>query len=230
MNNLSPAKDAAAAQAAQLVQDGMVLGLGTGSTADLFLNHVAARSQEEGLKLQAVPSSEVTASRATELNIPLISLASDPTVDLTVDGADEIDPYLNLIKGGGGALVREKILAWRTDGTYVVIADDSKTVLRLGRFPLPVAVLPFGWEATMTELTEKGCSAELRGQQSGNPVVTDDGLYVLDCAFESIEDPQVLEAVLEEIPGVIACGLFCGLADFALLGSADGSVRQVDPG
>lgn len=227
MSNRANAKKAAAAAAAGLVQDDMTLGLGTGSTADLFLERLATRIAEEGLRVRGIPSSEATARKANELGIELIPLTDDASIDLTVDGADEIDPDLHLIKGGGGALVREKMIAWRTEETYVVIADESKIVEQLGAFPLPVAILPFGWQATMSELEDKGCRPSLRERSPGDPLVTDDGLYVIDCEFPTIPDPQLLESSLEEILGVVACGLFCGLADIALLGSEDGTVRQL---
>jgi ribose 5-phosphate isomerase A len=205
----------------------MRLGLGTGSTArhfvDLLGEQVAA-----GLDVIGVPTSEKTKAQAESLGVRLSTLEETPELDLTIDGADEIDPQLRLIKGGGGALLREKIVA-AASKSMVVIADDSKLVERLGRFALPVEVVPFGLAATRRHIVaaaaSSGCRGELRLRlkpASETPFVTDGGHNILDCAFGAIEDPAALAAALQAIPGVVDHGLFIGMARGAILASAGG--------
>ncbi len=219
-------KQAAALRALDLVCDGMWLGLGTGSTAAKFVEALGARVAT-GLKVLCVPTSEATRAQAERLGIPLSTLDETPHLHLTVDGADEIDGQLRLIKGGGGALLREKIVATASD-QMVVIADDSKLVATLGQFPLPVEVVRFGLPATrrMVEAmaAQAGCEGEirLRAANSSEPFVTDQGNLILDCAFGRIDEPEVLAFALKRVPGVVEHGLFLGVADLAIIGSTAG--------
>lgn len=219
-------KQAAALRALDLVCDGMWLGLGTGSTAAKFVEALGARVTT-GLKVLCVPTSEATRAQAERLGIPLSTLDETPHLHLTVDGADEIDGQLRLIKGGGGALLREKIVATASD-QMVVIADDSKLVATLGQFPLPVEVVRFGLPATrrMVEAmaAQAGCEGEirLRAANSSEPFVTDQGNLILDCAFGRIDEPEVLAFALKRVPGVVEHGLFLGVADLAIIGSTAG--------
>jgi ribose 5-phosphate isomerase A len=219
-------KQRAAERAMSLVDDGMVLGLGTGSTAAHFVDLLGQRVKD-GLKVVCVPTSEATRVRAERLGIPLTDLDSQPSLDLTVDGADEIDPQLRLIKGGGGALLGEKIVAMAS-GRMVVIADHSKLVTVLGHFPLPVEIVCFGAATTrnMVEAlaAEAGCSGEiaLRTTSDGRPFVTDSGHFILDCAFGRIAEPEALDEALKLAPGVVESGLFLGIADAAIVAGPDG--------
>ena len=221
-------KQQAAERALELVEDGMTVGLGTGSTAARFVELVGRRVKE-GLKVRCVPTSEATRAQAERLGIPLISLDQHPFLDLTVDGADELDNELRLIKGGGGALLFEKIVA-TASGRMVVIADASKRVAKLGKYPLPVEVVRFGLAATrnMVEVlaADVGCRGEinLRMTPDGQPFVSDSGNLILDCAFGGIVDPEALDEALKLIPGVIENGLFLGIADAAIVAGADGVV------
>ena len=204
----------------------MDLGLGTGSTALAFLELLAGRVRE-GLTVRGVPTSEATRQAAERLGIPLTTLDDAPELDLAVDGADEIDPALRLIKGGGGALLREKIVA-AAARRMVVIADGSKQVPVLGRFPLPVEVVRFGLAATRRAVAEAardaGCegATELRRRADGAPFVTDEGHHILDCGFGRIPDPERLAAAFCGVPGVVEHGLFLGLADVACIARETG--------
>jgi ribose 5-phosphate isomerase A len=204
----------------------MRLGLGTGSTASLFVE-LLGEEVRGGLSVLCVPTSEATRALAARLNIPLTTLDETPLLDLTIDGADELDGELRLIKGGGGALLREKIVATASD-RMVVIADVSKRVEKLGAFPLPVEVARFGVTATrnMIEMlaADSGCHGEikLRAGSDGTPFVTDGGNYIFDCAFGGIDDPESLDEALKFIPGVVENGLFLGIADVAIIGGPDG--------
>ena len=224
-------KRAAAARALEFVQPGMRLGLGSGSTAKHFVELLAERVRA-GLDVIAVPTSETTRSDAERLGVPLASLDELPHLDLTVDGADEVGPDLSLIKGGGGALLREKIVA-SASARMIVIADDSKWVAALGRFPLPIEVVPFGLAATRrtveTAAAAAGCPgpALLRRGKDGHAFVTDGGHWILDAAFERITDPKALADRLDRIAGVVEHGLFIGLAHAVVLASATG-VRVVE--
>ena len=221
-------KRQAAERAVALIEPGMRLGLGTGSTARHFVDLLGARVRS-GLRVVGVPTSEVTRAQAAGLGIPLTTLEETPELDLTVDGADELDDELRLIKGGGGALLREKIVA-AASSRMVVIADASKRVRRLGAFPLPVEVVRFGHISTRLQVEERarlvGASGEarLRLAQDGQPLVTDGGNYILDCAFGTIEEPELLDDELRMIPGVVETGLFIGLADLAFVAGPDGIV------
>jgi ribose 5-phosphate isomerase A len=226
--DLDAQKRAAAARAVEFVRPGMRLGLGSGSTAKHFVELLAERVRA-GLDVIAVPTSEATRSEAERLGVPLTSLDQTPQLDLTIDGADEIAPDLSLIKGGGGALLREKIVA-SASARMIVIADESKWVSALGRFPLPVEVVPFGLAATRraVEAAAVGCSgpALLRRGQDGHAFVTDGGHWILDAAFERIADPKSLAERLDGIAGVVEHGLFIGLAHAAVVAGSSG-VRVV---
>lgn len=211
-------KRLAAERALLLVRDGMLLGLGTGSTASYFIEGVG-RLVAAGLRVSAAATSEETAGRARALRIPLLD-AVDRPLDLAVDGADEIDPERNCIKGRGGALLREKIIA-QAARRFVLIADDRKLVPRLGRGPLPVEVLPFLWTQTSRRIEALGGRPTLRGDPSA-PFLTDNGNLVLDVTFQSIAEPEELDRRLKAIAGVIEHGLFIGLARTAIVGGAQG--------
>jgi ribose 5-phosphate isomerase A len=224
-------KRAAAARALDFVRPGMRLGLGTGSTARPFVELLAERVRA-GLNVVAVPTSEETRAQAERLGVPLTTLDETPELDLTVDGADEIAPDLTLIKGGGGALLREKIVA-SASARMVVIADESKWVSVLGRFPLPVEVVPFGLAATRRAV-EAACAAAgspgpalLRRGKDGHAFVTDGGHWILDATLERISDPAALAQRLAAIAGVVEHGLFVGLAQTAVLAGPEG-VRVVE--
>jgi ribose 5-phosphate isomerase A len=223
-------KRRAAEAAMAFVRPGMRLGLGTGSTAKHFVACVGT-AVRDGLRVVCVPTSEATRAQAEALGIPLTTLDATPELDLTVDGTDEFDSALRLIKGGGGALLREKIVA-AASASMIVIADASKAVAELGRFPLPVEVNPFGLGATR-RLVEKaalscGCvgSIMLRESSPGTPRVTDGGHYILDCAFGRIAEPEALSAALHAVPGVVEHGLFIGLAKVIILAEAQG-IRRI---
>jgi ribose 5-phosphate isomerase A len=224
-------KRAAAAGALEFVRPGMRLGLGSGSTAKHFVELLAERVRA-GLDVIAVPTSEATRADAERLGVPLTSLDEMPELDLTIDGADEIAADLSLIKGGGGALLREKIVA-SASARMVVIADESKWVSTLGRFPLPIEVVPFGLAATRQNIeaatVSAGCSgpALLRRGRDGHAFVTDGGHWILDAALERIADPGSLAGRLDRIAGVVEHGLFIGLAHAAVVAGASG-VRVIE--
>jgi ribose 5-phosphate isomerase A len=215
-------KRQAARQALTYVRSGMVLGLGTGRTVGYFLDMLAESLQSGALReIAGVPTSEATADRARALGIPLASLADHPRLDLAVDGADEVDPDLNLIKGLGRALVREKIVEIHAD-RFLVVADESKLVSRLGRGPLPVEIVPFGAEAHVRWLNTLGCRAEL-WLEDGAPLVTDNGNYLARCWFPGgIADPYALAHTLAERPGIVEHGLFLDMAHAVLVAGAEG--------
>ncbi|MEQ1718092.1 MAG: ribose-5-phosphate isomerase RpiA [Hyphomicrobium sp.] len=219
-------KRLAAEQALEFVEPGMKLGLGTGSTAAIFVDLLGAKVKT-GLDVLCVPTSEATRRQAASLGIRLSTLDETPYLDLTVDGADEMDEELRLIKGGGGALLREKIVA-AASARLVIIADHTKMVGTLGKFPLPVEVVPFGLTATKNLVTsladDAGCTGDikLRMRSDGTPFVTDNGNYILDCAFGEIGDPETLDDALKLVPGVVENGLFIGLADLGVVAGPDG--------
>ena len=224
--NADAQKRAAAARAVEFVRPGMRLGLGTGSTAKHFVELVGERVRA-GLEVVAVPTSQATRADAERCGIPLTTLDATPELDLTVDGADEIAPDLSLIKGGGGALLREKIVA-AASARMIVIADRSKWVPQLGRFPLPIEVAPFGLGATRRAI-EKAVAAiqqsgplTLRQGQDGHVFVTDGGHWIIDAALGKIDDPAAMAHALSDIPGVMGHGLFIGLAQTAILAGPDG--------
>jgi ribose 5-phosphate isomerase A len=197
-------------KAVDYVKDGMVVGLGTGSTVYYFISKLGQLVQQ-GLSIKGVPTSKQTEKLAIELGIPLVSFNEIEQIDIAIDGADEVDPDLNLIKGGGGALLREKIIA-ASAKTFIVIADSHKNVDTLGSFPLPIEVVPYGVEITLKHIRELGGSPVLR-QKDGTIFLTDNGNYILDSSFQEIKHPKELEKNLNLIPGVVDNGLFVGMAD-----------------
>jgi len=219
-------KVAAAEQALRYVEDGMRVGLGTGSTAAKFVDALGRRVAG-GLKVVCVATSQATQAQAEALGIPMSTLDEQQFLDLTVDGTDELDGALRLIKGGGGALLREKIVA-TASASMIVIADASKQVTTLGAFPLPLEVVPFGLAATRNMITalaaDAGCEGELRLRTltDGKPFITDNGNFILDCHFGSIDAPEELDEALKLVPGVVENGLFIGIADLAIIAGSDG--------
>ncbi len=222
------AKQAVGYAAADLVESGMRVGLGTGSTFVYVLDRLAERMRGEGLELIGVPTSEATAARARELDIPLTSLDEVDELDLAIDGADEVDPMKNLIKGGGGALVREKIVA-SAARRMLVIVGENKMVDRLGAtFLLPVEMMAFGRRQVAAELRKLELEPQLRQNQDGEPYRTDNGNMIYDCKLGSCEDLGGLEIEINSIPGVLDNGLFVDMAEKILIGDESGKVRVVD--
>lgn len=226
---MCPVDDAArlwrlAETAAGLVEDGMILGLGSGSTAEATIRAIGKRVAA-GLSLRGVPTSSRTEKLARELGIPLTTLDDVDRLDLGIDGADEIDPRLDVVKGRGGALLYEKLVALTCD-RYLIVAASEKLVQSLGtRMPLPVEIVPLGWKQTAGRLAAFGCQPALRTANDGAPFITDGGHYVLDCITGPIHDALHLAASLKAMPGVVDHGLFAGFADRALVVDADGTVR-----
>jgi len=225
-------KKAAAEAALEHVRSGMKLGLGTGSTAKHFVDGVG-RLVKQGYDLTCVPTSEQTRRQAESLGIKLATLDDAPMLDLTVDGADELDGNLNLIKGGGGALLREKIVA-TSSKRMIVIADASKKVETLGAYPLPIEVVPFGLKPTVWKIDAAFKHLKMAGAMTlrlrdGKPFVTDSGNAIVDCAMKCIENPQLLSALLSGIPGIVDHGLFIGIAELAIIGTPDG-VKTIERG
>jgi len=215
-------KQSAADSAVALVEDGMILGLGTGSTAKLAVDALGKRVAA-GLRITGIPTSEATDHQARSLGIPISTLDEHSEIDLTIDGADEVElGPLNLIKGLGGALLREKIVA-SASKRLVIIVDESKLVERLGsRFAVPVEVVPFGWQATARRLEALGAKTTLRTSADGKPFVTDGGHYILDCAFGPIASPAKLDSDLNGIVGVVEHGLFLGMATQVIVAGESG--------
>ncbi len=223
MISVADQKRNAAAAAVAYVENKMILGLGTGSTAEFALR-LLAKKVARGLRITGVPSSLATAQLARRLRIPLIAdEGAFRRIDLTLDGADEVDPQLNLVKGGGGALAREKIVATRSD-RVIIMVDEKKLVKQLGKFPLPVEVLSFGWQSTAEMLRHLGASVLLRAKNR-KPFRTDNGNYVLDCAFRKIAEPGACEQSCK-IAGVVETGLFLALADLVIVGNKEGRVEE----
>ncbi len=214
------------AAAAALVEDGMVVGIGTGSTAACMIDSLGERVRQ-GLRIVGIPTSTRSETQARALGIEIVSFATHSTIDLTIDGADEVERgTLHLVKGLGGALLREKIVA-AASTRMVVVADDSKMVDRLGMHtPVPIEVSPFGWEVAARRLGELGGRPTPRRDRNGTLFVSDGGNMILDCAFGPIEDPAALEAGIKAIVGVFESGLFISRASLALVASADGLVRH----
>jgi ribose 5-phosphate isomerase A len=221
-NDLSPWKKAAAESAVNQVNDGMVVGLGSGSTA-AFAVQALGRRLREGLRITGIPTSERTAVQARELEIPLSTLAEHPQIDVTIDGADEVETgSLNLIKGHGGALLREKIVADASQ-RLVIVVDQTKMVNRLGvRESVPIEVIPFGWQSAARRLRGLGANPILRKDPNGEPFKSDGGHYILDCAFGPINDAKSLADELDHIVGVVEHGLFLGLTSEVRVGGAGG--------
>src|SRR6202045_2364728 len=209
-------KEAAARVSLQFIKDGQVVGLGTGSTAAYFIQ-LLGEQVKNGLRIRGIPSSDRSREQAASLGIPLTTLDEYQQIDVTVDGADEFDPQLRLIKGGGGALLREKIVASATR-QFVIIADSSKQVAMLGKFPVPVEVIKFAEALVAKKIAAMGAAVKVRADASGRKFITDEGNHILDCHFGQIPDPPALARKLETTPGVVEHGLFIGMASIALIG------------
>ncbi len=218
--NANQHKAIAAKKALEFIKDGQVLGLGTGSTVHHFLTLLGELVQN-GLTVQGVPTSQATATYAEQLGIPLLGNDSPWSIDVAIDGADQVDPQLNLVKGGGGALLREKIVA-NAAKEFIVIVDHAKHCSHLGLpFPLPIEVVPFGWKTTQRHLESHGWPSSLR-QDHQQPFETDNGNYILDAQIPEITDPSSLEHTLQHIPGVVECGLFVNMATLVITGTDSG--------
>jgi ribose 5-phosphate isomerase A len=217
-------KELAGRAAAKLVREGDVVGLGTGSTAYFAVLALGERVKA-GLKIAGIPTSVHTADLARSLSIPLTTLDEHPVIDITIDGADEVDPKLNLIKGGGGALLREKVVA-SVSKKMVVVADSSKAVAMLGKFPLPVEVISFARTVVEKKIAALGAATKWRLKTDGSAFLTDNGNPILDCSFREIDDPPALAHTLSDIPGVVEHGLFIGFAKLALIGRGN-SVEEI---
>lgn len=220
-------KQLAAAHAVSYIQDGMTVGLGTGRTAAFAIEALGARLQSERLSVRCLATSRASHDLAQRHKIPLADWDSVRRFDISIDGADEVDGNLRLIKGGGGALVREKIVAAAT-AREIIVVDDGKVKAWLGAHPLPVAVLPFGWQKTRTNLeTRFGCPATLRTAENGAAFVSDDGLYIVDMAFGGrLPNVETLEAELKAVVGVVEVGLFVGLCQHLIIGYDDGRLEE----
>ena len=224
MTTQQQAKEQAALRSLGYVRDGMIVGLGTGSTASLAIRYLG-ELVADGLKVHGVPTSEASARLARDLGIPLLDLNEVPCVDVTIDGADEIGPGLALIKGGGGALLREKLVAVQSR-EVIIIADSSKEVDTLGRFPLPVEVVPFAWRRVERDLEELGLAPALRAVD-GQAFLTDQHNMILDCHARRIEDPPATAARIKALPGVVEHGLFLQVASRAIVAGPHGIVERM---
>jgi ribose 5-phosphate isomerase A len=226
MDKATNAKRRAGEKSVEYIEDGMTVGLGTGSTAYWMVERLGERVRE-GLGVRCIPTSRRTEEQARGLGIPLVTFDEVRQLDLTIDGADEINPELSLIKGGGGALLREKLVA-AASRRLIIIADEGKLVPVLGKFPLPVEVVPFAWEVTALRVARAvGVEPSMR-RNGPEPYVTDNGNFILDCACGAIEDPARLERELKLLGGVVDCGLFVGMADLAILAGDDGEPKIIE--
>ena len=237
LSPIDKAKFVAAKRAVDFVEDGMRVGLGTGSTAAWMVRCLGELVRDDGLKIRGVPTSVRTAELAREVGIDVISLDEAKWLDLTIDGADEFDGDLNLIKGGGGALLQEKIVATASD-QMIVIADVGKEVEHLGAFPLPAEIIPFGWQTTRALIEELLVSMDVLGRDASlrmngdHPFVTDEGNYILDLHLGRIGNPHQLAMALNQMPGVVENGLFMDICDVVIVGHGDGRVetRNINEG
>jgi ribose 5-phosphate isomerase A len=237
LSTIDKAKFLAAKRATEFVEDGMKIGLGTGSTAAWMVRCLGERIREEGLRVVGVPTSRRTAQLARQVGVPITTLDEAKWLDLTIDGADEFDPYLNLIKGGGAALLQEKIVATASD-QMIVIADAAKEVVQLGAFPLPIEVIPFGWQTTKALVEETLVSLDVLTRDvslrmnGAAPLITDESNYILDLHLSRISNPRQLALVINQIPGVVENGLFIDICDIVVVGHADGrvTVRDINSG
>jgi ribose 5-phosphate isomerase A len=233
LSPIDKAKFVAAKRAAEMVEDGMRVGLGTGSTAAWLVRCLGEMVRQDGLKIRGVPTSSRTAELARDVGIEVISLDEAKWLDLTIDGADEFDGELNLIKGGGGALLQEKIVATASD-QMVVIADVGKKVETLGDFPLPVEVIPFGWQTTKALIEETLISMDVLGRSTtlrmnGDvPYITDEGNHIIDLHLNRIGNARQLAMILNQMPGVVENGLFIDICDIVVIGYGDGRVEVRD--
>ncbi len=223
---INKAKAAAGKAAADLVQEGMVVGLGTGSTAVYFIDFLAKRCQE-GLKIEAVATSHRSHEQAKSLGIPLLDINTLTQIDLTIDGADEIDSKKRMIKGGGGALLREKIIAYMSR-EMAVIVDEKKVVDFLGAFPLPVEIVPFGCAATLHHMNEMGYKGKLRTLATDKPYITDNGNFIYDIPLGyPCRNPEKVHSDIRDIPGVVDTGFFFNLAGRVLIGTEEGNIKII---
>ncbi len=233
LSPIDKAKYVAARRAVEFVEDGMRVGLGTGSTAAWMVRCLGELVREEGMMITGVATSSRTADLAREVGVTVKTLDDVRWLDLTIDGADEYDPNLNLIKGGGGALLHEKVVATASD-QMVVIADLSKQVDTLGSFPLPVEIIPFGWQTTKALIEELLSNVDVLGRSASlrlsgtEPFKTDEDNYILDLHLRRIAQPAQLSLILNQIPGVVENGLFLDICDILVIGNADGSVEVRD--
>ena len=233
LSAIDTAKFVAAKRACQFVEDGMRVGLGTGSTAAWLVRCLGDMVEQDGLRITGVPTSTRTADLARQVGIETVSLDEAKWLDITIDGADEIDPELNLIKGGGGALLQEKIVATASD-RMIVIADRTKQVDTLGAFPLPVEIIPFGWQTTKALLEETIAALDVVGERvtlrmdGPAPYVTDEGNHILDLHLGRIGNARQMALILNQIPGVVENGLFIDICDVTVIGHADGRVQVHD--
>lgn len=233
LSPIDKAKFVAAKRASDYIEDGMRVGLGTGSTAAWLVRCLGEQVRNDGLKIKGVPTSARTAQLAREVGIEVISLDEAKWLDVTIDGADEFDGDLNLIKGGGGALLQEKIVATASD-QMIVIADVGKEVETLGAFPLPIEVIPFGWQTTQALLEETLISLDVLGRQAtlrmngGHPFVTDEGNFILDLHLKRIGNPRQVALIVNQMPGVVENGLFIDICDAVVIGYGDGRVEVRD--
>lgn len=228
MTPVDPRKLAAAEAAAELVEDGMIVGLGSGSTASLAVTAIGRRVAQ-GLRIVGIPTSEKTAEQARALGIPLVAPEDRDHIDMTIDGADEIEQEsLDLVKGLGGALLREKIVASITN-RLVIVADESKLVTRLGEggLPIPVEVVPFGWQITARRLAARGAAWTQRLNSNGQPFITDGGHMILDCRFQDLDSARSLQQRLDSMVGVVEHGLFLGMTSEAIVGRAGGELLRL---
>lgn len=219
------AKQLAAEKAVSFLDNGMTIGLGTGSTAYWAIEKIGEKVRKEGWNIKAIATSVVSEEQARGLGIPIFDFSIIKSIDVTIDGADEVNPKLQLIKGGGGALLREKIVATNSK-QMIVVADESKWVETLGKFPLPVEVVHFGWERTFDKLQMLGCDAKRR-MKGTVPYITDNGNFIIDCAFGEIKDPPQLHEMVNAIAGVVDNGLFIHIASKLVLGYENGDTRVV---
>ncbi|GAB3069135.1 ribose-5-phosphate isomerase RpiA [Virgibacillus ainsalahensis] len=218
MNEVDQLKKLVGETAVEDIENGMTIGLGSGSTVYWMVKKLGEQVKQ-GLDITGVPTSTTTAKWAEEFGVPLTDFSKVQELDLTIDGADEVDENLHLIKGGGGALFREKIVAAAAN-KLIIIVDESKMVQQLGKFHLPVEVLPFGWEVTTGNIAKLGCEPQLR-QKNGEIYITDNGNYILDCPFEKIPDPETLHKELKSIVGVVETGLFIEMTDKVIVGKGE---------
>jgi len=220
MDAVEAAKITAAKQSLEFVKDGMTVGLGSGSTATHFIK-LLGEKVKAGLKIRSISSSKASEDLARSLSIPITDFRQAPEIDVAIDGADEIGPHLALVKGGGGALLREKIVASAAK-RFIVVADSTKIVARLGKFPLPVEVIPMAAPLVEKKIRELGISSKVRQAKTGGDYITDEGNLILDCACEVIQDPDALAASLRAMVGVVEHGLFLNMAEMALVAGEAG--------
>lgn len=218
------AKEAAGKAAAELVENEMLVGLGTGSTAACFIDFLSHRCRQ-GLKIKAVATSQTSWNQAAASGIPMIDINTVTSLDLTIDGADEIDPFKRMIKGGGGALLREKVVAFMSR-EMVVIIDESKQVEHLGAHPLPVEIIPFAFQATLHHLEQLGYKGSLRKTSNGELFITENKNYIFDLHFpQLLEDPEFHDRTIRKIPGIVETGFFFNLAGRVIVGLSDGNIQ-----